>query len=467
MDNNFLEKDFYKKVEIKGRLKKVLYSDSVAKYTETVIKRKNQNGCCVITFGDLWNELLSYGNIITCQDGKEYIFINDKVKTLTYDIKTDQIIIDVPQYIMRHKVNTKLVQLSLSPTKTLDITNNHSLLKYNNKTKDFDIIKPRKCKYLPIINIDANKELLIWGEPIDDLKNIKSLKTSIINEIEYNDYVYDVCVPQTQTFVANGCIVHNTDSIFIKIPTKENTKEMTSAELWDKAIEASNGINDLIIDYTKDILLPRCNIKPEHNETFFKTELLMESIIFLDTKKRYAYKLLIKEGNELKVPKVSYTGIDVIKSNVSKLTQDLLRDVIENIALNADIAQSNKRQVLMETINNYHVKFNKCVDNLETDYIGIPGKWGKVKNIIGGMKLYNHIMNEPIFEPSSSAKFVYINPVTIGEFKNVDGICLPYEFNVDTVREKFKIFHINIDRKTHWTKVYNKTCERVVNITKQ
>jgi len=465
---NFLEKDFYKTVEIKGRLKKVLYSDSVAKYTETIIKRSNQNRCCTITFDKLWDELLTYGNIITYQDGKEYIFINDdKIKTLTYDIKTDKMILDVPEYIMRHKVDTKLVQLSLSPTKTLDITNNHSLLKYNNKTKDFDIIKPIECEYLPIINIDDNKELLILGEPIDNLKNIKSLKTSIINKIDYDDYVYDLCIPQTQTFIANFCVVHNTDSIFITIPTKEDASQLAPDDLWNKAIEASNGINDLIIDYTKDVLLPRCNIKPEHNQTFFKTELLMESIMFLDTKKRYAFKLLIKEGNPLKKPKVFYTGIDVIKSNVAKLTQDLLKEIIENIALNAEILPENKRQVLIDTIGKFYTKFNQCVDDLDTSYVGIPGKWARLKNMISGMKLYNHIMNEPVFEPSSSAKFVYIHPVTIGEFKNVNGICLPYEFNTELVKEKFNIFKIKIDRKLHWSKVYNKTCERVVDLLKK
>jgi len=466
--DDFLEKDFYKTVEIKGHLKKVLYSDSVAKYTETVIKRSNQIGCWTITFDKLWDELLTCGNVVTHQDDKEYIFINDdKIKTLTYDVKNDQIIISVPQYIMRHKVDTKLVQLSLSSTKTLDITDNHSLLTYNKKTRDFDIIKPDECTSLPILDIELNKELLKFGYPISEHTNIKSLKTSMINQVEYNDYVYDVCFPQTQTFIADFCVIHNTDSIFVAIPTKEDRHTMSSTDLWNKAIEASEGINDLIIDYTKNVLLPRCNIKPEHNETFFKTELLMESIMFLDTKKRYAYKLLIKEGNPLNPPRVSYTGIDVIKSNVAKITQDLLKDVIENIALNLEILPDNKRNELVKTINKYHIKFNQCVDDLDTSYVGIPGKWARLKNMINGMKLYNHIMNEPVFEPSSSAKFIYIHPVTIGEFKNVNGICLPYEFNVDIVREKFKIFKINIDRKLHWSKVYNKTCERVVHVLKK
>jgi len=83
--------------------------------------------------------------------------------------------------------------------------------------------------------------------------------------------------------------------------------------------------------------------------------------------------------------------------------------------LNAEILPENKRQVLIDTIGKFYTKFNQCVDNLETDYVGIPGKWARLKNMISGMKLYNHIMNEPIFEPSSSAKFVYIHPVTIGE----------------------------------------------------
>jgi hypothetical protein len=259
----------------------------------------------------------------------------------------------------------------------------------------------------------------------------------------------------------------DTDSIFINIPTKEDPSKLTSDQLWQKAEHASSGINDLIVDYTKDVLLPRCNIKPERNQTYFKTELLMESIMFLEVKKKYAYKLLIKEGNPLNPPKISYTGIDVIRSNVAKLTQDLLKDIIENIALNLDIVHEDKKQLLTKTINHYYNKYSTCIQELDIDYIGIPGKWARVKNIISGMKLYNYIMNETVFEPTSAAKFIYINPITIGEFKNVNGICVPYEFNKEILQEKFNIFRIKIDKKLHWDTLYNTTCQRVINVIKK
>lgn len=257
----------------------------------------------------------------------------------------------------------------------------------------------------------------------------------------------------------------DTDSIFIKIPTK-NPESLTSTELWDTALKSANGINDLIIDYTKDVLLPRCNIDPIHNKTFFKTELLMESIIFLDVKKKYGYKLIIKEGNPLKVPKVCYTGIEVVKSNTPTLTQDLLKEIIEDIALNSKIPQDQRRQKTSECIDKFYNIFTECVNELKIDYIGIPGKWQKAKQVINGMKLYNFLMNENIFEPGSSAKFVYINNITIGNFKNINGICLPYEFNKDLIKEKFDIHKINIDINTHWSKLYNTTCQRVIDIIK-
>jgi DNA polymerase elongation subunit (family B) len=257
----------------------------------------------------------------------------------------------------------------------------------------------------------------------------------------------------------------DTDSIIFKIPTK-NTEQLELSELWDRAEITAENINKLIIDYTKNILLPRSNINPERNQTFFKTELLMESILLLDVKKKYAYKLLIKEGKILNPPKISYTGIEVIKSNGIKITQEMLKKIIEDIALEVKLNLTEKKENTVKTIEIFYNNFIEAVNSFNFEYIGIPGKWSKDKQIINGMKLYNHIMNEHIFEQSSSGRFLYIKSVNIGAFKNSVGICIPYSFNIDILREKFKIFNIEIDVKTQWSKIFNTTCERVIKIIK-
>jgi len=259
----------------------------------------------------------------------------------------------------------------------------------------------------------------------------------------------------------------DTDSIFIKIPIDSTVDKNNLKQLWDVAENSADQINNLIVDYTTNILLPRCNINSSHNKTFFKTELLMESILLLDVKKKYAYKLLVKEGNVLKTPKISYTGIEVIKSNGIKLTQDLLKSIIEEVALNLEVPVKQKREKTLELIDKFYNKFNECIRDFNIDYIGIPGKWSKTKQIIDGMKLYNHIMNEIIFEPGSAAKFIYTKPIQIRDFKDQMGICIPYSYNIDLIKEKFQTFNIQIDSKTQWSKLFNITCERVIETIKK
>jgi hypothetical protein len=299
------------------------------------------------------------------------------------------------------------------------------------------------------------------------LKNVRALHVTERDIIQYNDYVYDICIPSTQIFIANGVLVHNTDSIIIKIPSKKDIDKDNLKYLWDVAEKSAEEINNLIVDYTRNVLLPRCNISADHNETFFKTELLMESILCLDVKKKYAYKLLVKEGNVLKKPKISYTGIEVIKSNGIKLTQDLLKAIIEEVALNLEVPVNQKREKTLKLIDDFYNTFNQCIQDFNIDYIGIPGKWSKNKQIIEGMKLYNHIMNEIIFEPGSAAKFIYTKPIQIKDFKNQMGICIPYSYNIELLKEKFQTFNIQIDVNTQWSKLFNITCERVINTIKK
>ena len=257
----------------------------------------------------------------------------------------------------------------------------------------------------------------------------------------------------------------DTDSIFIKIP-EEDIEDKSAEELWENAEQAADAINDLIIDYNKNTLLPRCNIDPENNYTFFKTELLMSAMLFLDVKKNYAYKLLVKEGVVLDPPKISYTGIQVVKSDTAKFTQNLLKSVIEGVMLNEKINNEEKTNHIGEKVDEFNKQFKNDIHDFKFEEIGIPGKWSKNKQMINGMQLYNQIMNEDIFSMGSAGKFLYCK-FGNNYGPNVNGICVPYEYDKEMLKEKFQAHKIVVDEDKQWNTLITTTCKRVFDLAKK
>ena len=226
-----------------------------------------------------------------------------------------------------------------------------------------------------------------------------------------------------------------------------------------------------MLEYITQHLLPRCNINPERNETYFKTELVFDSAMFLDVKKQYAYKLLIKEGNPLEKPKVKYTGIQVVKSDAAKITQQMLEEMIEKIALNSEIPRHQKIEVLGNTVSTFKNKFHEAVSTYNFEEIGLPGKWGGRDMFVNGMKLFNFIMNREIFSVAAAGRFVYCsfqNPPSLKgiDLKNTKGICVPYTYSIEEVAVKMQQFGIIVDVATQWDKLFTTTCHRVVQLIK-
>jgi len=264
----------------------------------------------------------------------------------------------------------------------------------------------------------------------------------------------------------------DTDSLFIAVPG--NVKEMNIDEKWELAEKTAEGINKLIVQYYTEYLLPRSNISPQHNEIYFKTELAMESAMFLDVKKNYAYKLICKEGVVIDPPKIKYTGIQVVKSDAAKTTQNLLKALIEGVVLNAEIPDSEKLNAVMKVVNDYKQQFKADINSLNFQNIGFPGKWAKRDLFINGMRIYNHIMGSDVFAPGSSAKLIYClfrnAPMlkTLGiEQKDLKGICVPYEYDAELLKTRMYEYNIVLDENTQWKKLYTTTVDRVVNLVKR
>lgn len=282
----------------------------------------------------------------------------------------------------------------------------------------------------------------------------------------------------------------DTDSLYINLPEykTDNIKESIK-----KGYEVSDLINGAIQDYVNTTLAKKTGINIKHNEIDFKTEYLIDSLILLDVKKNYAYKLIAKEGNILPKPKVEYTGIPVVKTDSPKFTQQFIRDLVENIALNSNIDKSTLKQAAIKLATDKYELMEQAINNFDFHLIGAPKKWGsrnydKDPYQVVGMKLWNTITSTEFFTPASSGLHIpitikninifqqlvtdqrYLNDYTLHNTSTslLNSLVLPYKFNKQHIIDLFEKYHIIIDKDTLWNKrLYNVTVRRILDVIKQ
>jgi len=288
-------------------------------------------------------------------------------------------------------------------------------------------------------------------------------------DVEKDNYLSYIGYSDTDSLYCFFPIVAN-----LPISTPSRAKQnMTLQEKWEYLMTHAKGINDKIAEYLNTHYLPKSNINPKYNRTSFKSELLMDRLMFLNVKKNYAYRLLVKEGEILEKPKIKYTGIQVVKSDASKFTQNLLKEMIENIIFDDDIPMEDKYNCLVKTVKNSREFFENEINNYKFDIIGIPAKWSKKDNFIKGMKAYNSLIQPNTFTFGSAGLFIYCKfPMSViknqlnGDNK-VRGICVPYVYDRKLVKEKFMEYKITVDKESQWNTIFSTTCRRVLEDLKE
>jgi len=138
-----------------------------------------------------------------------------------------------------------------------------------------------------------------------------------IEHIEYDDYVYDVCVPETQCFFANDILVHNTDGLQVDVP-------------FEEAPEIGKKIDQLMKEWFKnEYKLGDVSISLKF-EKFYKT------ILYSGKKKRYAGHCVWK-GRDCDFLEIKgYDAIRGDQSEYTKKTQEYLLELIVRRKLDKD-----------------------------------------------------------------------------------------------------------------------------------
>lgn len=275
----------------------------------------------------------------------------------------------------------------------------------------------------------------------------------------------------------------DTDSLYINVPS---IVPIDTEDAIKHADKLSTEINNVIQGFMNSVLLPKQGVTPDFNKTYFKTELTADAIMFLDTKKNYAYRQTSKKGFETE-PKVKYTGISVVKSDTAKFTADIIREIVENIAMKSDL--KNPIGELQIVAKKFSDLMHTHAKEFKFQFIGKPCKWGsgtyvRDTNTITAMKLYNTITETETFKPMTSgfsfpinlknyAHFTKLakrdlNPFTIGKtpLMNLTYLAVPYNYEPQKIRTAMEQFGITIDTTQMWEILYNKVARRIVDTIK-
>lgn len=491
--------EFWKDVENPDKTKYVIYGDSIAENEKVLIGFKNYNNyeLRLIPFREVWNTLLQQIEPVFKND-KEYLYIKNEVKVATFSDKTDCYKATFPLYLVRHHIEKNICKLNFEQYSSISVTHDHSLLTID---EDDDIgnklvpVKPKDANYVAIINNYYTNLIPTYKlkHNIDDwrntLKNILLLKIKSKNNVFYSGYVYDFSIPETENFIVNGFVVHNTDSIYIHSPNEVFT---TSQEASDKADILANEINGVILNLLNNHLLIKMNVDRDYNKTFFKTESVISKMILLEAKKNYAYLELAKKGKVHTSPKTKYVGIPVVRSDYSKFTQDFIRFLVEKIAFNSEIYNQNISDVIVNIINEKKTELETKLNTFDYKYIATPGRW-KVNDAyrsipftVIGMQLYNTATNTETFRPGLNGLSFPIKIINMDTFKEaikplkeskyflkkvpiskINYITLPTNYEIDTVKELFKKCAIEIDTSIVWDKSFGTVAKNIARVIRE
>ena len=178
----------------------------------------------------------------------------------------------------------------------------------------------------------------------------------------FNDeYVYDIEVDDnSHTFIANDILVHN--SVYT---TYGNLFKCMLPEYQEKYKDKKAKI-DWILKFNKEFLDGQNNqwckdiYEPRHGKNVHEFEL--ETVSYAQIclkKKKYLKGYAFVKGKYYDKPKVSGTGIELVKSTTPKLCRTILTDLMNSLMFDY-IDENNKKEYILEfncKVSNYRKQF--------------------------------------------------------------------------------------------------------------
>jgi len=135
--------------------------------------------------------------------------------------------------IMRHRSGKRMFRVRLTDSWHIDVTEDHSLIGYrDDECSGSSGTGGHLVEVRPAEIGKAVKRLVVLKDgPLvagrcASSAGFDAVAPLRIEEVPYDGYVYDLEIEGTRRFFANSVLVHNTDSIFLHQPTKDQIKSL-------------------------------------------------------------------------------------------------------------------------------------------------------------------------------------------------------------------------------------------------
>jgi len=181
---------------------------------DTLVYYENDNVEHVESIEEMYNKYATKNGEIPFDNG--FAVPLEIVSVYTFDIKTRKVEKTKVSYIYKEKVS-KLIKLKLSTGIELKVTQSHPVLVFK------DGLKWIKASEVRI------GDVMVGIEEVPPKSDVKLCFHQVegVEIFNYNDYVYDLVVPETHNFIApNGLVLHNTQlahtlAVIVQKPLEE------------------------------------------------------------------------------------------------------------------------------------------------------------------------------------------------------------------------------------------------------
>jgi DNA polymerase elongation subunit (family B) len=196
------------------------------------------------------------------------------------------------------------------------------------------------------------------------VNEIVKVPITSIEQIEYDDYVYDIEVEDTHTFFANNILVKNTDSCCFKL------HKSTYRERINEANGITTELNQLSDRWCEETW-GSC----KYNKIWLELESIYRKLITLpsrqgtEAKKRYASLVYYKDGKDLrKDPELCIKGINAKRSDSPEVFRNLQKNIFKMVLE----GRENEAKGLIKQL-----YFDITTEKYTPEELGIPKGLGK------------------------------------------------------------------------------------------
>ena len=330
-----------------------IYSDTDSIKENSLILVKYRNQILRVSIKDLFNYNYKFTGVFNYDPddvSKEITPGFSDIEVLNYTEEKGIHFVPI-KYIMKHKVSKEQFKINTKSGKEIIVTGDHSCIVFRNG-KQLEI----KAKD---INKDTDKILTIIEHheieyKIEDIESIEQLDNFD------NEEVYDIEVDDdSHTFIANDILVHN--SVYT---TYGNLFKCMTPKYQEKYSSPRSKI-DWILNFNKKFLDKQNNkwcedlYNPRHGQNVheFELETVSYSQICIK-KKKYLKGYAFVKGKFYDKPKVSGTGIELVKSTTPKLCREILEDLMNSLMF--EYNEDNKQEYILyfnNKLQEYRKKF--------------------------------------------------------------------------------------------------------------